>query len=614
MKKLQTLLQHLSRPEVVELVIVSDKPVRAKTAAGNEQIGEAVATDAIVALLFSAGGSRHVDDLAERPVQWRTRVEGVGQVMVSAMQRGDIVEARFIAASRPVVQTETGRATVPAPPSPRTEASRAKTTKAMPVRVEIGDDFPEPEVARRSRPPARGQSARPAAQRAQTGRPPRRASGEERVPPAPAVPAAPPPVRVPAPPPVLDVAPAPVGLAPRAPRAAAAGRGTQLDLLRKLVSEARQRGASDVHLVAGRPVLVRALGELMPQGEALAAEAVEDIADAILPMRHADRLDTHGAADFALELDRAGRLRVNVSRQRTGLKIALRLVPPGVPTLAGLGMPMEIADATRHHQGLIVVTGPAGHGKTSTLAAIVDLINESTTHHVITVEDPVEVVHPKKRALISQREVGTHTRSFASALKGSLREDPDVIVVGELRDAETVRMALSASETGHLVLGTMSTPSAARTIDRLVDLFPPSDQQQVRLTLAGGLKLIVSQRLVPTADGSRMVAAAELLPGSVPLWNLIRENKTFQIPSVQQRGRGAGIIRLDDSLVDLIRAGTITLAAARAVAEAPEELEAKVGRAPARPAVPPGAAPPQQGRGLLERAGALLGRRDEKGR
>src|SRR5262249_37986335 len=235
----------------------------------------------------------------------------------------------------------------------------------------------------------------------------------------------------------------------------------------------------------------------------------------------------------------------NVSRQRTGYKGSFRLVPREVPTLEGLALPPEIAEATKHHQGLIVVTGPTGHGKTTTLSAIVDRINATTTHHVITVEDPVEYIHPRKRAMMSQREVGTHTKSFFSALKGSLREDPDVIVVGELRDTETVRMALSASETGHLVIGTMNTPSAAKTIDRLIDLFPPSDQAQVRMTLAGGLRLIVSQRLVPNAERTGLVAAAEILPGSISLWSLIRDNKTYQIPSLQQRGKALGIVRLD---------------------------------------------------------------------
>ena len=266
------------------------------------------------------------------------------------------------------------------------------------------------------------------------------------------------------------------------------------------------------------------------------------------------------------------------------MKASLRLIGLEIPTLASLGLPDAIGNATHHHQGLIVLTGPTGHGKTSTLAALVNLLNTETTHHIITVEDPVEHLHPRKKALISQREVGTHTRSFASALKASLREDPDVIVVGELRDTETVRMALSASETGHLVLATMNTPSASKTIDRLIDLFPPGDQPQVRMALAGGLRLIVSQRLVRGVDGSRVFAAAEVLPGSVALWNLIRENKTFQIPSFQQRGKSMGIVRLDDSLADLVRAGSVSLDEARGFAEAPDELAQALGGARANAA------------------------------
>jgi pilus retraction protein PilT len=218
---------------------------------------------------------------------------------------------------------------------------------------------------------------------------------------------------------------------------------------------------------------------------------------------------------------------------------------------------------------------------------------------VITVEDPVEHVHPRKRAMLSQREVGTHTKSFQAALKAALREDPDVIVVGELRDTETVRIALTASETGHLVMGTMSTPSAARAIDRLIDLFPPADQPQVRTTLAGGLRLIVGQRLLPDVQGRGMVAAAELLPGVVPLWNLIRDGRTFQIPSLQQRGKELGVVRLDDSLRDLVRAGRTTAQNAVAVAEAPEELELTLGlRKPSggtmvRPQAPAPAPPPR---------------------
>ncbi len=299
---------------------------------------------------------------------------------------------------------------------------------------------------------------------------------------------------------------------------------------------------------------------------------------------------------------------MNVSRQRTGLKGCFRCIPPGVPTLASLGLPPEIERATHHHQGLVLVTGPTGHGKTSTLAALVDVINRETSRHVITVEDPVEFLHGRKQAMISQREVGSNTRSFASALKGSLREDPDVIVVGELRDTETVRMALAASETGHLVLGTMNTPSAAKTIDRVVDLFPPADQQQVRMTLAGGLHLVVGQRLLAGTDGNAMVAAAELLPGSIALWSLIRDNKTFQIPSLQQRGRGFGILRLDESLADLVRAGRTTLASALAVAESPDELEVLVAGKQPQAGKAAEATKKDQG-GLLGKAGNLFGKR-----
>src|SRR5262249_746231 len=203
-------------------------------------------------------------------------------------------------------------------------------------------------------------------------------------------------------------------------------------------------------------------------------------------------------------------------------------------------------------------------------------VNGETKHDMDRIEERIEFVHPRKKAMMSQREVGTHTRTFGSALKAALREDPDVVVVGELRDTETMRLALAASETGHLVLGTMSTPSAARTIDRVIDLFPPAEQQQIRMTLAGALRLIVSQRLVPTADRSRLAAAAEILPSSISLFSLIRDNKTFQIPSLMQRGRAHGIVRLDDSLAELVRAGRVDVGSARAFAEAPDDFEAYV--------------------------------------
>jgi twitching motility protein PilT len=383
---------------------------------------------------------------------------------------------------------------------------------------------------------------------------------------------------VPAPPPGPPRAPAPVTEQNTPARAAAPIVEQEAPTLGALLAEARRRGASDLHVVATRPPLYRVAAELVAHGSALDPELVERMLLPLVPERLRASFDREGTADFALQEPAEGRFRVNVTRQRTGLKGCFRVIGREVPTLDALGLPATIAQAIEHHQGLIVITGPTGHGKTSTLSALVDLLNRTTTRHVITVEDPVEYVHPPKRAMITQREIGTHTRSFAAALKASLREDPDVIVVGELRDTETVRMALAASETGHLVIGSMNTPSAAKTIDRLVDLFPPGDQPQVRMTLAGGLRLIVSQRLVQNADKTGLHVAAEILPGSIALWNLIRDGKTFQIPSLQQRGKGLGIVRLDDSLGELVAAGKITLEAAQAFAEAPEELAAQMGR------------------------------------
>ena len=252
------------------------------------------------------------------------------------------------------------------------------------------------------------------------------------------------------------------------------GREAPPELFRTLLRAARELGASDLHLVSGRPPLMRVGGQIVAQGDALDGTLVKDMVLPRVPGRLDAILARDGSCDFAIEEGELGRYRINVSRQRTGLKASLRLVSLQVPTLQSLGLPLAIGAATHHHQGLIVLTGPTGHGKTTTLAAVVDILNAESARHVITVEDPIEYIHPRKRAMMSQREVGTHTRSFHSALKAALREDPDVIVIGELRDTETVRIALEASETGHLVLGTMSTPSASKAIDRLINLFPPA--------------------------------------------------------------------------------------------------------------------------------------------
>jgi twitching motility protein PilT len=362
-----------------------------------------------------------------------------------------------------------------------------------------------------------------------------------------------------------------------------------------------------VHIVSGRPVLIRRVGELEPQGENYAHEAVDAMLRSLLDARQVEALRERGYVDLATDVPGAGRFRLNLSRQKTGHKGSFRVVADPLPSLESLGLPAEIAKVTSYHQGLVVIAGPSGHGKTTTLAAIVDLVNATRPHHVLTIEEPVEFLHAPKRAVISQRDVGVHTKSFATALKASLREDPDVIVIGELRDREAVEIALTAAETGHLVLATMSTPSAAKTIDRLIDLFPPEDQQQVRITLAGALKFVLAQRLLPNAAGDGFVAAVELLTGVPPLWALIRDNKLFQLPSLQQRGRAYGMIRLDDSLMDLVRAKKITEETALSFAENKKDFSAllRAGNQPPA-AAPPVTSAPRLG-DLASRARGLFG-------
>ena len=356
--------------------------------------------------------------------------------------------------------------------------------------------------------------------------------------------------------------------------------------LAALVAEARRRGATDLHLAANRPVLVRVLGELVALDPApRPAAEVEALVLPLLGPARSRQLAERGYVDLAVDVPGGGRLRTNVSRQQGGLKGAFRLAVAAPPSLSDLGLPAAVARVVEHHQGLVVIAGPSGHGKTTTLAALIDLLNRAKPIHIVTIEDPVEIVHPRHVAVVSQREVGRHTRSFAAALKASLREDPDVIVIGELRDRETVEIALTAAETGHLVLSTMSTPSAAKTIDRLVDMFPPDDQSQVRASLGAALKAIVAQRMLPDAQGTGMVAAVELLVGVLALATLIRDNKLFQLPNLMQRGRAFGMLRLDDSLLELVRVGRLAEDVALRHADSKKELAAAL-HPPPPPAEP----------------------------
>jgi twitching motility protein PilT len=372
-----------------------------------------------------------------------------------------------------------------------------------------------------------------------------------------------------------------------------------------LMEEARRVGASDLHIVPGRPALFRVAGELKPDGDLLPPKRVEQMVLSQVPARLRAAFDRDGSCDFALQTEASGRFRVNVCRQRTGLKGSFRLIARELPSLESLGLPLDLIRATRPSHGLLFITGPSGHGKTSTLTALVDVLNRETRRHILTVEDPVEFVHPRKRGLISQREVGTHTRSVASALKAALREDAEVLVVGELRDAESVRLALAASEAGRLVLCTMNTPGAAKTLERILDLFPPAAQAQVRQLLAAHLRLIVSQRLLPVPAGTSLVVAAEILPSSVALRQLIREGKLSQLSQLMQRSRDQGAVRLDDALADIVRSRKTSLEIARDFAENPDMLEHMV--TGGAPELPPEPGP--DGSKRVNPAGATLGRK-----
>jgi twitching motility protein PilT len=570
MKPLAEMLRHLTRPGVTEIAFVSGRCPMVKSAQGFEPVDDTILTASDMhAVLKALLGQARAADVSETPLQWKVRAEGLGMLNILAVRRGSVLQARVL--NEVAAPAESSAAPAPGA-APKAGAPTASPAAAQAAAHHKGINTLS--------------NAAVAATLEARARPAGGSSPAQAAAPAPAP------------------APAPVRKEPPP------GKADFWKDLSSLMEEARRLEASDLHVIAGRPPLYRLVGELQPRGEVLSPPAVEAMLLEVVPDRLKPVLDRAGSCDFAYDSPATGRFRVNVSRQRTGYKGTFRVIAREIPTLESLGLPTDIARATHHHQGLIVITGPSGHGKTSTLAAVVDIINRDTHHHVLTVEDPVEYLHPRKKALMSQREVGTHTKSFASALKGSLREDPDAMVVGELRDTETVRMALAASETGHLLITTMNTPSAAKTIDRLIDMFPPGDQSQVRMTLASSLRLIVSQRLLPNADNTGLVVAAELLPGSISLGNLIRDNKTYQIPSLQQRGKSLGIIRFDDSLADLVRSGKTTLETAKLYAESPDELEAVItGK---RLNVPPPEQPSAleaQGAKLLSKMGSLLNKK-----
>ena len=322
--------------------------------------------------------------------------------------------------------------------------------------------------------------------------------------------------------------------------------------------------ASDLHLSAGLPPMIRVHGDIrrinLPP---LAHHDVHDMVYDIMNDYQRKIFEDTFEADFSFEVPGVARFRVNVFVQNRGIGAVFRVIPSRVLSLEDLGAPRIFKDISDYPRGIVLVTGPTGSGKSTTLAAMIDYINTNHYSHILTVEDPIEFVHESKKSLVNQRELGSQTRSFSAALRSALREDPDVILVGEMRDLETIRLALSAAETGHLVFGTLHTSSAAKTIDRIVDVFPAGEKEMVRSMLSESLRAVISQSLLKTKDESGRIAAHEIMIGTPAIRNLIRENKVAQMYSAIQTGQGVGMQTLDQCLADLVRRNIVSGAEAR---------------------------------------------------
>ena len=347
--------------------------------------------------------------------------------------------------------------------------------------------------------------------------------------------------------------------------------------LKALLKAIVDSGASDLHFSTGMPPMARLRGDMVPfQAPPLTPEQAREALLELLNEEQRSQFEERQELDFALEIPELSRFRANYFEQRRGVAAVFRVIANNIPTLDQLGTPKILKEFAMKERGLVLVTGPTGSGKSSTLAAMIDYVNETCQKHIITIEDPIEFVHERKNCLVNQREVGAHTGSFAAALRSALREDPDILLVGELRDLETTALAITAAETGHLVFGTLHTNSASKTIDRLIDVFPADQQAQVRTMLSESLEGIIAQTLIPTVDKKGRVAAFEILVGVHALRNLIREDKTSQIPSVIQVGGAYGMMTLDQSLKELVTSGKITRAAALARSTNPKLFEAGV--------------------------------------
>jgi twitching motility protein PilT len=347
--------------------------------------------------------------------------------------------------------------------------------------------------------------------------------------------------------------------------------------LHSLLVETRNLGASDFHLSVGRPPMVRMAADLVDhEGDRFSAEDTARIISEILTEDQQQQLEAEQQLDMCYYIPRAGRYRANIFVDHKGLNAVFRVIPEQPPTIEDIGLPGHLSEIASHHQGLILVCGPSGCGKTTTLAALVNLFNETRQAHVITLEEPVEFIHPFKNCLVNQREIGSDTRSYARALRAALREDPDVIVIGDLRDNEAVALALAAAETGHIVLGTLSSTTAPKAVDRIISSFRHDEQPQVRTALAESLKYVIAQRLLPIPESRDRVACFEILKGTLSVTNMIRDDKTYQLQSAMQTGRSQGMQTFDEGLRDLVRAKKITGECAYTHASNREDFESMV--------------------------------------
>ena len=342
----------------------------------------------------------------------------------------------------------------------------------------------------------------------------------------------------------------------------------------ELLAFATKESASDVHISSGEPPMIRIHGDMrkidMPP---LMREDVHTVLYNILNDQQRKAYEEHYELDFAIAITGVGRFRVNAFLQNRGESIVFRTIPEKIPLLEQLNMPPIVAELTKKEKGLILLTGPTGSGKSTTLAAMLDLINREYKCHILTIEDPIEFVHKSKNSLVNQRELGSNTHSFSNALRSALREDPDVILVGEMRDLETISLALTAAETGHLVLATLHTSSAPKTVDRIIDVFPAEQQQQIRTMLSESLQAVIAQQLIKRKEGLGRIAALEIMIGTPAVRNLIRENKIAQIPSALQTGRQHGMQTMDQALLDLCRNSLVSKESIRNFVSTPSALD-----------------------------------------